>query len=935
MNHPHLEEFRATLSHPLDDFQVAGCEAVEDGHGVLVCAPTGAGKTIVGEFAVSLALSQGTKCFYTTPIKALSNQKYHDLVAEHGEQAVGLLTGDVSINGGADIVVMTTEVLRNMIYADSSALHRLSHVVMDEIHFLADASRGAVWEEVILNLDESVSIIGLSATVSNSEEFGDWLSTVRGDTKIIVTEHRPVPLDQWMLLGRKIFPLFEPSSGGQVNSELARRIARLEAGSADEGRDDYKSGKGFRARARHNGCEPRDDRPSRSGAPRPQDRYHPLGRPEVLKILQGQNMLPAITFIFSRAGCDGALYQCLRSRMTLTSEEEAEEIKAIVDAGVEGIPEDDLQVLNFRQWRQALSRGFAAHHAGMLPAFRHIVEDLFVKGLVRAVFATETLALGINMPARTVVLEKLIKFNGEAHVDLTPGQYTQLTGRAGRRGIDTIGNAVVMWAPAMDPRQVAGLASTRTYPLISTFEPGYNMAINLLGMLGYQDSLRLLEKSFAQFQADDSVVEESRQIERAEHRVNDLRGQLDELLRLLAPPVPDDDDATDMLLDYIDLRRELTEEERKSNESKSHERSKEVVKILGKLQVGDVIALAGKKHPTLAVVATPANQTADPRPWITTETGWSGRIDASGIQNPPIVIGHMKLPRSVQKNPRRNAKFVQDQFRRQHFDRPKRMKVKPRSRPNPQVGVLRDAIRLHPVHEWPATDREQLAALAQKLARRERDLKKLTTAVERATDTLGKTFERIVDLLAQMDYVEFEGVGEDSTPVITDEGERLALIHNECDLLVAQCLKRRVWDDLDPAELAGVVSMCSFENRKETSGAPDAATDRMADAMNATLRIHEELITDERLHNLPLTRQPEAGFALALHQWAAGAPLGYCMSAAAESGAELTPGDFVRQCRQAIDLLQQVAKTAYTDEVKANARRAVDAIQRGVVAIGA
>jgi ATP-dependent RNA helicase HelY len=935
MNHPHLEEFRATLSHPLDDFQVAGCEAVEDGHGVLVCAPTGAGKTIVGEFAVSLALSQGTKCFYTTPIKALSNQKYHDLVAEHGEQAVGLLTGDVSINGGADIVVMTTEVLRNMIYADSSALHRLSHVVMDEIHFLADASRGAVWEEVILNLDESVSIIGLSATVSNSEEFGDWLSTVRGDTKIIVTEHRPVPLDQWMLLGRKIFPLFEPSSGGQVNSELARRIARLEAGSADEGRDDYKSGKGFRARARHNGREPRDDRLSRSGAPRPQDRYHPLGRPEVLKILQGQNMLPAITFIFSRAGCDGALYQCLRSRMTLTSEEEAEEIKAIVDAGVEGIPEDDLQVLNFRQWRQALSRGFAAHHAGMLPAFRHIVEDLFVKGLVRAVFATETLALGINMPARTVVLEKLIKFNGEAHVDLTPGQYTQLTGRAGRRGIDTIGNAVVMWAPAMDPRQVAGLASTRTYPLISTFEPGYNMAINLLGMLGYQDSLRLLEKSFAQFQADDSVVEESRQIERAEHRVNDLRGQLDELLRLLAPPVPDDDDATDMLLDYIDLRRELTEEERKSNESKSHERSKEVVKILGKLQVGDVIALAGKKHPTLAVVATPANQTADPRPWITTETGWSGRIDASGIQNPPIVIGHMKLPRSVQKNPRRNAKFVQDQFRRQHFDRPKRMKVKPRSRPNPQVGVLRDAIRLHPVHEWPATDREQLAALAQKLARRERDLKKLTTAVERATDTLGKTFERIVDLLAQMDYVEFEGVGEDRTPVITDEGERLALIHNECDLLVAQCLKRRVWDDLDPAELAGVVSMCSFENRKETSGAPDAATDRMADAMNATLRIHEELTTDERLHNLPLTRQPEAGFALALHQWAAGAPLGYCMSAAAESGAELTPGDFVRQCRQAIDLLQQVAKTAYTDEVKANARRAVDAIQRGVVAIGA
>lgn len=949
MNYPHLEEFSAALSHPLDEFQIAGCQAVEEGHGVLVCAPTGAGKTIVGEFAVSLALSQGTKCFYTTPIKALSNQKYHDLVEEHGEQAVGLLTGDVSINGGADIVVMTTEVLRNMIYADSSALDRLTHVVMDEIHFLADASRGAVWEEVILNLDESVSIIGLSATVSNSEEFGDWLSTVRGDTKIIVSEHRPVPLDQWMLLWRRIFPLFEPGTDGRVNSELERKIARLESGSNDDGRDDYKSGKGFRARAGHrggddrNGHGGRDDRRGgqrgghhggRSGNQRPQDRYRPLGRPEVLKILQGQNMLPAITFIFSRAGCDGALYQCLRSKMSLTTPEEAEEIKAIVDAGVEGIPEEDLQVLNFRQWRQALSRGFAAHHAGMLPAFRHIVEDLFVQGLVRAVFATETLALGINMPARTVVLEKLIKFNGEAHVDLTPGQYTQLTGRAGRRGIDTIGNAVVMWAPAMDPRQVAGLASTRTYPLISTFEPGYNMAINLLGMLGYQDSLRLLEKSFAQFQADGSVVEESREIERAEHRVRDLRSQLDELIGILAPPAPDDDDAADMLLEYIDLRRELTEEERKSKENKSKERNKEVVAVLGKLQIGDVIAIAGKRQPTLAVVATPANQTSDPRPWVTTETGWSGRIDASGIDNPPIVMGHMKLPRHVTKSPRRSAKFVQDQFRRQHFDRPKRMKAKPRSRPNPQVGMLRDAIRLHPVHEWPATDREQLAGLAQKLARRERDLKKLTSTVERATDTLGKTFERIVDLLAQMDYVSFEGLGEDRTPVITDEGERLALIHNECDLLVAQCLKRGIWDDLDPAELAGVVSMCSFENRKETGGSPEAATDRMAEAMNATYRIHAELTADEQLHKLPLTRQPEPGFSLALHQWAAGAPLGYCMSAAAESGAELTPGDFVRCCRQAVDLLQQVAKTGYSDEIKANARRAVDAIQRGVVAIG-
>ncbi|WP_339016206.1 RNA helicase [Corynebacterium hesseae] len=933
----HLDEFTQALPYSLDDFQIEGCQAVEAGHGVLVCAPTGAGKTVVGEFAVSLALRQGTRCFYTTPIKALSNQKYHDLVEAHGEDAVGLLTGDVSINSSADILVMTTEVLRNMIYAGSGALDRLTHVVMDEIHFLADASRGAVWEEVILNLEEHVSIIGLSATVSNSEEFGRWLTTVRGDTKVIVTDKRPVPLDQWMMVGRKIYPLFEPDSGGQVNAELARRIQRLEAGDSDNGRADYAQNRAsFRARSRHKGGGRNDrNKDRRSGAPRAQDRYRPLGRPEVLKELRSMEMLPAITFIFSRAGCDGALYQCLRSRMVLTSQEEAAEIKAIVDKGVEGIPEEDLKVLDFKRWREALSRGFAAHHAGMLPAFRHIVEELFVKGLVRAVFATETLALGINMPARTVVLEKLVKFNGEAHVDLTPGQYTQLTGRAGRRGIDTLGNAVVQWAPAMDPTAVAGLASTRTYPLISTFEPGYNMAINLLGMLGFDDSLRLLEKSFAQFQADGSVVEETREIERAEHRVRELRAQLDQAVDNLAPPTIDGEDPAEILMDYMRLRRALTEEEKSARASKREERSKEVAAVLARLQVGEVIAIATKKRPTLAVVITPANQTADPRPWVTTETGWSGRIDAAGIDNPPIVVGHMKLPRAAQKNPRRHTKYVQDAFKRDYYKRPKKMRTEPRNRPNKKIAQLRDALREHPVHNWPATDREQLAGVAQKLARRERELHKLEAKVERATDTLGRTFERIVDLLAEMDYVEFEGYGEDREPVITDEGERLAKIHSESDLLVAQCLKRGIWNDLDPAELAGVASLCVFENRKATRGEPGAASDEMADAMNATWRIYAELVSDEKRHNLPQTREPEPAFALAIHQWTAGAPLAYCMAAANESGAELTPGDFVRWCRQVIDLLQQVAKTGYEEEIRRNARRAIDAIQRGVVAIGA
>ncbi|HEX2300640.1 MAG TPA: DEAD/DEAH box helicase, partial [Pseudonocardiaceae bacterium] len=459
---PRLVEFSGGLGFELDPFQIEACDALEDGHGVLVCAPTGAGKTVVGEFAVHLALAQGGKCFYTTPIKALSNQKYADLAARHGADKVGLLTGDTSINGAAPVVVMTTEVLRNMLYAGSAVLDGLAYVVMDEVHYLADRFRGAVWEEVILNLPQHVLLVGLSATVSNAEEFGEWLVEVRGNTTVVVDEHRPVPLWQHMLVGRRMFDLFaEHRDGGRltVDPQLVRSVQELER------RHEYWN------RPR------RGPRGGGGGGPR----FRPPARVDVVERLDRAGLLPAITFIFSRAGCDAAVTQCVHSGLRLTTAEEAEEIRRVVDQRAAGLPEGDLAVLGFYEWREGLERGFAAHHAGMLPVFKETVEELFVRGLVKAVFATETLALGINMPARTVVLERLVKFNGEAHVDLTPGEYTQLTGRAGRRGIDIEGHAVVLWQPGVDPAQVAGLASTRTYPLRSSFRPGYNMAVNLVG----------------------------------------------------------------------------------------------------------------------------------------------------------------------------------------------------------------------------------------------------------------------------------------------------------------------------------------------------------------------------------------------------------------------------------------------------------------------
>src|SRR4051812_26585542 len=347
-DHIALRDFATGYDFPFDEFQQHGCEALEDGHGVLVAAPTGAGKTIVGEFAVHLALQSGSKCFYTTPIKALSNQKYGDLVARHGAANVGLLTGDNAVNGDAPVVVMTTEVLRNMLYAQSPTLRGLSYVVMDEVHYLADRFRGAVWEEVILHLPDRVTLVSLSATVSNAEEFGDWLQTVRGDTTVIVEEHRPVPLWQEVLVGRRLYDLFVFHENRQsvdddeheVNPALTR-LATEEARFARTTRDDH--------------------RPPRGGR-RPRSRVAVPSRPEVVETLDRAALLPAIVFVFSRNGCDAAVAQCLRSGLRLTEPAERNRIRAVLEERIADIPDDDLAVLGFGEFSDGLQRGIAAHH---------------------------------------------------------------------------------------------------------------------------------------------------------------------------------------------------------------------------------------------------------------------------------------------------------------------------------------------------------------------------------------------------------------------------------------------------------------------------------------------------------------------------------------------------------------------------------------------
>ncbi|MGW5332081.1 DEAD/DEAH box helicase [Streptomyces bauhiniae] len=906
-----LADFREMYDFGLDDFQVEACQALEGGKGVLVAAPTGSGKTIVGEFAVHLALEQGKKCFYTTPIKALSNQKYADLCRRYGADKVGLLTGDNSVNSDAPIVVMTTEVLRNMLYAGSQTLLGLGYVVMDEVHYLSDRFRGAVWEEVIIHLPESVTLVSLSATVSNAEEFGDWLDTVRGDTEVIVSEHRPVPLFQHVLAGRRMYDLFEEGEGSKkaVNPDLVR-LARMEA--TRPSYQDRRRGRAMREADRER------ERRQRQRAWTP-------GRPEVIERLDAEGLLPAITFIFSRAACEAAVQQCLYAGLRLNDEEEREQVRALVEERTANIPPEDLHVLGYYEWLEGLERGIAAHHAGMLPTFKEVVEELFVRGLVKAVFATETLALGINMPARSVVLEKLVKWNGEQHADITPGEYTQLTGRAGRRGIDVEGHAVVLWQRGMSPEHLAGLAGTRTYPLRSSFKPSYNMAVNLVEQFGRHRSRELLETSFAQFQADKSVVGISRQVQRNEEG---LEGYKDSMTCHLG----DFDE-------YARLRRELKDRETELARQGADQRRAEAAVALEKLKPGDIIHVPTGKYAGLALVldpGLPAGRTGGhrgfdhhdgPRPLVLTAERQVKRLASMDFPVPVEALDRMRIPKTFNARSPQSRRDLASALRTKagHIPSERARKKRSQAADDREIARLRTAIRAHPCHG--CDDREDHARWAERYHRLQRDTSQLERRIEGRTNTIARTFDRIVALLTELDYLRGDEV--------TANGKRLARLYGELDLLASECLREGVWEGLGPAELAACASALVYESRvSDDAMTPKLPSGPAQAALGEMVRIWGRLDALEEDFRISQTegvgqREPDLGFAWIAHQWASGKGLDEVLREA-----EMPAGDFVRWTKQVIDVLGQVAAAAPAEgsTVARNARKAVDQLLRGVVA---
>lgn len=919
-----LARFSETYDFPLDDFQVAGCEALERGEGVLVAAPTGAGKTVVGEFAVHLALARGLKAFYTTPIKALSNQKYLDLVERHGADRVGLLTGDTSVNAHADIVVMTTEVLRNMLYSGSREIDRLGFVVMDEVHYLADRFRGPVWEEVIIHLPPEVQVASLSATVSNAEEFGDWLGQVRGRTAVVVSEHRPVPLTQHMMVGRRLLDLYshpiqveDAATEARVvatpplNPDLiravrsAQRAAAGETGTSKDGRAARCGPQPWRRGAGRVHGRARAPRRGEGGARTA--RLRPPSRLIVLDTLEQARLLPAIVFVFSRTGCEQAVHQVVAAGVNLATEEESRRIREVIERRTGEIPVHDLGVLGFHSWAHALERGVAAHHAGLLPVFKETVEELFAAGLIKVVYATETLALGINMPARTVVLESLRKWNGSAHVTLTPGEYTQLTGRAGRRGIDVEGHAVVLAADDVEPSLVSSLASRRTYPLVSAFRPTYNMAVNLLARTSRARAREVLESSFAQFQADRGVVELAAEARRKRRAVTSLEEQM--TCRL------------GDFREYAMLRQRISDAEADLSRERRLERRAEAGRAMGELGRGDVVVFRkGRRYKHAVVVESGEDRTGAPVLTVVVEDSRVLALTPDVVPEGVTRVGSIRVAESVDpRRPRDKDRLVSrlvEAIRSGSLqeDRPGRRRTRggrdandePELSPQERIEAMRHELRSHPCHACP--DREEHARIGRKWSRAVVESERIQARIESRTGTIARTFESVCRVLTELGYLEPVDRGHPERELrVTAAGAVLARVYAERDLLVAECLRRGLWDRLGPAELAGAVSACVYEPRvtAQTIGLPVAPGSRLGEALRAELGVSRSINDLEGLARLEASPGAEPGIAGAVEAWCERAPLGEVLDATG-----LTAGDFVRWSKQLLDVLGQLATLA-------------------------
>ena len=876
----------------LDPFQVDACRALGRGRDVLVSAPTGSGKTVVAHYAVELALATERRCVYTAPIKALSNQKYNELAARLGEETVGLLTGDVTINRDAAILVVTTEVLRNMLFQNSPDIPDFGYVVLDEVHYLADRERGPVWEEIILSLPPHIRLVSLSATVANTEEFVSWMRSVRGNTELIVSTVRPVPLEQHVAIGRKMYPLYGPND--EPSSVLTNAMRKNEGGNG------------------------RDRSPRLSDA----------DRRRIITMLERRDMLPAIEFIFSRKGCDLAATALQKNDVWLTSTAEQKEIRRHVAQVRETLSESDRRAVRFETTANFLLRGFGVHHAGILPALKSLTEKLMELGLLRLVYATGTLALGIDMPVRSVVVEDLRRWDGDGFVDLTATEYTQLIGRAGRRGKDKVGHAVVVGNPELDVWALADLGSGRVEPLLSAFQPSYNTVVNLLAERSYSEARALMGASFAQYQRNSDLGEVEartgrvrRRIAAEEERLSCERGDI---------------------VEYLRLRNKSGRAAKSARKAAKRAYRQRIAETFAAARTGALYTFARGGELEYGVVLSVDPSRLRVINWYG-EVSWL-REDA--LSSELRELGPFRMPTGRSLRDRAVREQVADEILDEVEERV-------------ELGIDRDLLdswsrfaqprdqefAYHPCNACP--DMEQHMRDAETLLSLDSRLRELREKASSFTDSVGREFDRTANVLLELgilqrsdEKVAGQGAGAGADPAdqmvaadsavgdpVIDAGVRLGPgasilrhLHLESDLLLYEGLVQLQEGELDGPAMAGWASMFLGDDRL---GTHPPTWGQLPNLARRARKSAEYLQGVEFRHEIVRTGEVSPGCADVFAAWCSGASLEDCLTMS-----RMVAGDFITAARRVIDLLGQIIVAGNGTWISEIAREARDKMRR-------
>lgn len=867
---PALADFLAQLPFSLDAFQEAAITALEAGRSVVVCAPTGSGKTLIGEYAIHRALSRQQRVFYTTPLKALSNQKLRDFQQQFGPEQVGLLTGDVSINRDAPILVMTTEIFRNMLYGTSigevgTSLAGVEVVVLDECHYMNDRQRGTVWEESIIYCPPEIQLVALSATIANGEQLTDWIKAVHGDAELIYSDWRPIPLHFYFCSGKGLVPLLD-GQRKRLNPKL------------------------------HGSGEMR-----RRG-----------GKREFLSIryvvgqLQQRDMLPAIYFIFSRRGCDQAVQEA--QGISLLTEAEKATLAARVDSFLA-----QHQEIVAPEMIAPLYQGIAAHHAGVLPVVKTFVETLFQEGLIKLVFATETLAAGINMPARTTVISTLSKRTDSGHRLLTASEFLQMAGRAGRRGMDTIGHVVTLQTPFEGANEAAFLATAAPDPLISQFTPSYGMVLNLLQRHTLTEARELVERSFGQYLATLHLTPQRQAIAALETELSSVQQRLAAIDRR-------------QLATYQKLRERLQQDQRLLKilqQQAAQERTHELLPLIMAAPIGTWIHLkptVAEQPPLAAVLCHQVPGSGQFPHWVC--LGSDGRLQVVAAEHilgvypdRPAVSALPPLPEGFKLRLGATCPVPQpQQWLEQIPDLPPVL-------PAPQVAAQQAKIAdlQAKLSQLQANFPQNVNNLLRLVRREERLLTELGDRRQKLTLQAQRHWDQFLSLVGALQ--DFGGLN-DLTP--TPLGEMAAALRGENELWLALALASGELDNLPPHLLAAAVAALVTETPRSDSWCNYPIASEVEECLAALSPTRRRLFQIQRRRQIIFPLWYEWDLIGLVEYWALGTPWNELCAQT-----NLDAGDIVRLLRRTLDFLSQIPHAPHTSpQLRQSAQQARHLLDR-------